>query len=101
MIEVLSVIKEHRLLFGGGVLLASFMMCYALGVSNGRVPHVVECSEELLKQARLVSERDALKVKLGACEVKRAGGGALESSRECDLRIKSALEEAKTWACED
>ena len=101
MIELLSIAKEHRLLFGGGALLAAFMVCYALGVSNGRVPHVVECSEELIKQARLERERDELAVKLAACKVKRAGGGAVESSADCDRRVKKALEDAKTWACED
>lgn len=101
MIEILSIIKEHRLLFSGGAFIGLLMLCYALGVSNGRVPHVVECSEELVKQAKLARERDEATVKLASCEVRDKGAAILENSAECDLRVQRALKDAKSWACDD
>jgi len=101
MIEILSIVREHRYLFGGGAMIGAFMLCYALGVSNGRVPHIVECSEELIKQARLARERDELATKLASCKVRGSSGEVLESSEDCDRRVKKALEDARAWACED
>jgi hypothetical protein len=101
MLELILILKEHRYLFSGGALIASFLICYSLGVSNGRVPHVIECSDELIKQARLAKERDDLLKKIAVCSVETASEKALEVSSDCDKRVKQALEEARTWACED
>lgn len=101
MLELLAILKEHRYLFSGGALIALLMGSYLWGVSQGRVPHVVECSDELVKQARLAKERDDLLKEIAVCSVETASEKALGISSDCDKRVKKALEEAQTWACED
>lgn len=101
MIEIMAILKEHRHLFGGGVLICLMTACYVWGVSNGRVPHVVECSEELISNERLARERDDLLGKLARCNVSHKGAAILDADAQCAERIKKALAEAKAWACED
>ena len=101
MNEVISVVFEHKKALGGVVVLVSMMGLYTLGKQHGKVPHVQECSKEIIQERKLKLEKEELQKKLSTCETSKVGNDVLLCFDSCDLRVRKALEDAKAWACED
>jgi len=99
--EVLAVLIEHRKAFTGVLIVLSMTGLYSLGKEHGKVPHVIECKEEIISLHEITEKKRALKAELVKCQTAKAGGQVLTCFDECDTRIRTALADAEAWACED
>jgi hypothetical protein len=95
---VLGFKKEIAL---GTVILTALAGIYLLGLQNGYVPHEELCSHEIIQLRQKTEEFKECSVTLTACKARKKGECTITCSDDCDVRIKSALDEAKQFHCED
>ena len=83
------------------VALALAVLGFVCGALVSNVTHESECASELVNLAKQRLTIDELRDDVQRCKSERAGVGAIDCTAVCAKQVKSALNTAREWACED
>ena len=95
MIDIENIKTEHI------VALVLAVLGFVCGALVFNVSHESECAGEIVKMVKLQLENDKQRKMIQRLKATKTGGVVIDCQSVCAKQVKSALEKAKAWECED
>lgn len=95
MINIENIKTEHI------VALVLAVLGFVCGALVFNVSHESECAGEIVKMVKLQLENDKQSKLIQRLKAKQAGGAVIDCQSVCAKQVKTALEKARAWECED